>query len=386
MQGKFLHRQVDYAAALIGEYEYEEPFHLYLKKYFQQNKRHGSRDRKNISELCYGYFRLGNGVMVSGNVEDAILLGYYLFHEFDSGLLSKKPDWQKTVARSLEDKLKLVKSIFDPERIFPFPNKLTNQISLVEWSRSMLQQPRTFVRVRPGSEEKVIRELQATDIPFTKMGSNVLSFTPGKDLSRVISMDEDGVIQDFNSAKTLSILTDHDLKFQNMWDCCAGSGGKSILFHDLYPDAEITVSDTRKQILHNLKTRFRKAGIFKYKSAIRDLAHLHRSQEQYEIIIADVPCSGSGTWARTPEWLTRITEANLNHYPALQSKIVHHALPALMKNGYLLYITCSVYGVENEDTAARIIEKEGLYLLESRYLKGYDKGADTLYVALFQKR
>lgn len=385
MQGKFLHRQMDFAAALIREYSYEEPFHLYLKKYFSKNKRHGSRDRKNISELCYGYFRLGNGVISLKDVEAGLLLGYYLFHDDCSQVLSAKPDWQATVNLPLEEKLSLVRNQFDPDKIFPFSEKLSEQIPLHEWNLSMLQQPHTFIRIRPGKMDQVVHDLLEANIPFTSVESNVLSFPSGITLSDVINIDKDAVIQDFNSAKTLSLLAGHQAYAESVWDCCAGSGGKSILFHDLFPNARITVSDTRKQILNNLKIRFRNAGIRDYNLAKQDMSRPQPSKHQYDLIIADVPCSGSGTWARTPERLTGFGEADLKKYLLLQSQIMHHALPALEKNGYLLYITCSIYAAENEEMATRMQQDEGLHLLESRYLKGYDKHADTLYTALFQK-
>ena len=60
-KGNHFHRYLQYALPLIKGYKGNEPFHLYLKKYFSANKKHGSRDRKLITALCYGYFRLGEG-------------------------------------------------------------------------------------------------------------------------------------------------------------------------------------------------------------------------------------------------------------------------------------------------------------------------------------
>lgn len=103
------------------------------------------------------------------------------------------------------------------------------------------------------------------------------------------------------------------------------------------------------------------------------------------LIIADVPCSGSGTWARTPEQLTYFSEKRIAKYASLQKKIVKNAIVKLKAGGYFLYITCSVFKMENEENVDFIHEQLHLKLVESRYLKGYEIQADTLFAALFIK-
>jgi 16S rRNA (cytosine967-C5)-methyltransferase len=173
-----------------------------------------------------------------------------------------------------------------------------------------------------------------------------------------------------------------------VWDCCAASGGKSILAFDSLKNIRLTVSDTRKNILENLKKRFAKAGIKNYRSFVSDLSISFPQQsisEKHDLIIADVPCSGSGTWARTPEQLCFFTEEKIDDYAILQQKIVSNATRVLNENGYLLYITCSVFKKENEDNIDFIQENLNLQLIKSEYLQGDQMEADTLFAALFKK-
>ena len=72
---------------VLSAYKGLEPFHYYIKKYFALNKKHGSRDRKIISSLCYNYFRLGNGVAIELNFRQKILLSIFLCEKDPSNIL-----------------------------------------------------------------------------------------------------------------------------------------------------------------------------------------------------------------------------------------------------------------------------------------------------------
>ena len=106
----------------------------------------------------------------------------------------------------------------------------------------------------------------------------------------------------------------------------------------------------------------------------------------FDIIITDVPCSGSGTWSRTPEQLYYFNPAEIDRYSALQKKIVQHAIPRLKPGGFLLYCTCSVFKKENEEIVQYIQQQHALQLLKKELLTGYDQKADTLFGAVFQKQ
>ncbi len=171
----------------------------------------------------------------------------------------------------------------------------------------------------------------------------------------------------------------------NIWDCCAGSGGKSILAYDTIPNIELTVSDVRPSILLNLKKRFSSADIKKYTSLVADLTNssLITHHSSFDLIICDAPCSGSGTWSRRPEQLSYFKEEKINNYADIQKKIAVNASKALGQGGYFLYITCSVFKKENEEVINYLQEKTSLELISMKYFKGYEIKADTLFVALF---
>jgi 16S rRNA (cytosine967-C5)-methyltransferase len=170
----------------------------------------------------------------------------------------------------------------------------------------------------------------------------------------------------------------------SVWDCCAASGGKSIMAKDILGEIDLTVTDVRESMLVNLKKRFSSAGIKKYKSFIADLTVPVKglTDKKFDLILADVPCSGSGTWSRTPEQLYFFDEKKIEEYTALQKKIVSNLMPHLQPAGYLLYITCSVFSKENEEAIAFIKEKFHLEVIKMGILEGHDKKADTMFAAI----
>ncbi|MBK5285719.1 MAG: RsmB/NOP family class I SAM-dependent RNA methyltransferase, partial [Bacteroidia bacterium] len=174
---------------------------------------------------------------------------------------------------------------------------------------------------------------------------------------------------------------------ESWWDACSGSGGKSLLLYEKENSVKPTVSDTREKILFNLKERFKRAGIRNYKTQILNLeTESFPSDELFDGIIVDAPCTGSGTWARSPEWLSCFNPKSINEYSARQKLIVGNVLKNLKQNSPVIYITCSVFKMENEENVNYFTENFNLALEKSGYMKGYEKGADTLFVARMIKQ
>ncbi len=174
---------------------------------------------------------------------------------------------------------------------------------------------------------------------------------------------------------------------QFFWDACAASGGKSILAHDRYPEMELFVSDIRDTILRNLRSRFRTAGITKYHAFLVDLAKQPppASAAGADLVLVDAPCTGSGTWGRTPEDAWFFDPEKIRRYSEVQKSILSHIVPQLSPDASLVYCTCSVFKKENEEITAFIRDTLGLREQARENLKGYDMRADTLFAARFTR-
>jgi 16S rRNA (cytosine967-C5)-methyltransferase len=392
------HSYLQSSIKILNEYKGEEPFASFLKKYFGRNKKYGSKDRKQVGHLCYCYLRLGKALL-NISIEERILIGLFLCSDRHSEILEQlKSEWNKKIESPLREKLLIINSSLLIENVFPWKGELSKGIDYEKFCESFFIQPNLFIRVRPGHEKEVKAKLFEHGINFSEISSSCLSLPNASKIESIIDLDKEAVVQDLSSqqtgelAKNFKILQrsplgeNSNLKVK-VWDCCAGSGGKSIMLYDIDPGIELTVSDIRESILINLKKRFERAGVKNYKLSIADLTlpNLKSQISNFEFIICDAPCTGSGTWSRTPEQLYFFDEKKTGQFASLQKKIVSNIVPRLKEGGCLLYITCSVFKKENEDVVSFIKDNFGLQLIKMELFKGYDKKADTMFAALFKK-
>lgn len=385
---KYASQYLQSAVTIIESYNGDIPLATFLKNFFSANKKFGSKDRKYIAQLCFAYFRLGHAAKempVADAIKKQLLLS------------NQGSDWQALFDDSSIPEVSL-------DTVFPFSNELSNGIDKEAFITNHFIQPDVFLRIRPGREEKMMNALQQAGIGFHAMSTNTLAVSAGTKLDGVAQVNKDYVIQDYSSQQVGELLKKvkgerlkneaeivpsslHPSPSTSIWDCCAASGGKSILAKDIFGDVDLTVSDIRESILQNLQKRFKEAGIFNYKSIICDLSKKTDSGfqiENYDLVICDAPCSGSGTWARTPEQLYFFKKERIAAFQKLQQQIILHTMNTVKPSGFYLYITCSAFKKENEEQIAFIQANSALQLVEQQIINGYTAHADTMFAALFK--
>jgi 16S rRNA (cytosine967-C5)-methyltransferase len=380
------HSHLNTASKIIQTYDGSIPFASWLKQFFKAEKKFGSTDRKQIAHLCYCYYRLGQAFN-NLETEERLLTGVFLCSFSANKVLEElKSEWNEKIALSPQEKLDVLAAAHQKGSIFDFPGELSDEIDREGFALSFLLQPDLFLRIRPGREKPVIHQLQDAGI-FYQQQNNCLRLNNQTKVEEWLHIDRDVVIQDASSQKVLDPLgrqlpPDQQL---SVWDCCAASGGKSILMVDLFQNIQLTVSDVRESILTNLRKRFQRAGISHYNSFVADVSADNFSiRQDFDVVICDAPCSGSGTWARTPEQLYFFKKEKISYYAALQKRIATRAAKQVREGGYLVYITCSVFSKENEEVVEFLQGNTGLSLCSKEYIKGYDQKADTLFTALFK--
>jgi len=383
------HSHISSAQKITDAYKGEEPFVHFIRKYFAANKKYGSKDRKAIASLCYNYFRTATA-LIEKSKDDQFILPVFLCEQTPNELLAFfYPELNEKIGLSVKEKIALIQ--IDEQKLFPFHDQLSQELDQRSFSLSFLQQPKLFLRLRPSREQLVKDKLKDAGILFEETGTNSLSLKNATSLEEVISINRDAVIQDLSSQHVLDHLDENrpDLppgKKIPAWDCCAASGGKSILLNDkLNGKVQLTVSDIRKSILHNCEKRLQQARVDIYRSFVADLTQKNTEElpENFPIIICDAPCTGSGTWGRTPEQLFFFKEKTIDEYVRKQQKIAEEAMRHLQPGGLFFYITCSVFAKENEQVVEFLQLQKGIRLLEAKYYKGYLMQADTMFAAVF---
>ena len=319
------HSYLNSSKTIINSYKGDVPFAVFLKKYFNSNKKYGGKDRKQIAALCYHFYRLGKAIPQLP-IEEKIIVATFLCEQISSNFLQfHKPEWNEIITKPLAEKIEIAG--FTLADVFPWAEELSNGIDAELFRHSFFYQPDLFLRIRPGKKDIVTKKLQDAGIAFEMMNDDCIALRNSTKIDALLQIDKEVIVQDYNSQQVLNSIKNLKPGFAkpvSVWDCCAASGGKSILAYDILKgEIELTVSDIRESILSNLKTRFETAGVSNYKSFIADLSQQYSIlNQQYSIIICDAPCTGSGTWSRTPEQLYYLKRKTIDVYVAMQQKIV----------------------------------------------------------------
>lgn len=382
------HSYITSAHSIVDAYKKGSPLSHQLKLFFQTDKKYGSRDRKTIASICYHYFRTFYLLQSIESFEEKIIKATFLCESEENELLKAlSPELNEFIGFDVKDKVEYLN--LETTSLFNFDRELTSFIDAEKFAASFFSQPDVFIRIRPGKNNKVVDALKNATILFNSIGENTIAIDNGTSVENCIQLNKDAVIQDLNSQHVLDFFAkerDKD-KLENVWDCCAASGGKSILLYDLCNGkVKLTVSDIRENILTNLQLRCKEAGINLQKKFVQDLSEKSGLllDEKFSVILCDVPCSGSGTWSRTPEQYFSFEENQIESFVKKQKNIVINTISHLAKDGWFIYITCSVFKAENEDMVDFIQENFSCQLLEMKYLKGYENKADTMFVAYFK--
>ena len=159
-------------------------------------------------------------------------------------------------------------------------------------------------------------------------------------------------------------------------DYCAGGGGKSLALAAL--GAQVTAHDIDPGRLRDLPRRARRAGAA--------ITLTDAPTGTFDLVLTDVPCSGSGSWRRSPDAKWRLTSARLGQLIAIQAEIVQDTLPYLRPGGRLAYVTCSLLASENERQVAGFLARTpALALTFQRHFTPCD-GGDGFFLAVMEMR
>ncbi len=164
-------------------------------------------------------------------------------------------------------------------------------------------------------------------------------------------------------------------------DYCAGGGGKALAIMDC-ANVEVVAHDIDAKRTRDIAPRAVRAGV---EIDIADTETLD-AMGDFDVVFCDAPCSGAGTWRRSPEAKWAINQGKLSDFNRLQIEVIENAARFVASGGVLTYATCSVFTVENAAVIEAFLNSQGgKFVLETDNLRLPDGNGDGFYYAHLRK-
>lgn len=229
--------------------------------------------------------------------------------------------------------------------------------------------PPTAIRLRAPSAEDELKQEGVTLNPAQLLSSARVVITGDVTQTQAFRQGH-VVIQDQASQLVASLVAPSGRKERDkgaatapfpsrvrILDCCAAPGGKTLAMADRNPDASITAVELHPHRARLLKKLLRAAKVpGDIQVVVADAQRLPTSLP-FDCVLADVPCSGTGTLARHPEIKWRLQPRDLQDLQARQSAILQSAMARVASGGRVVYSTCSLEREENEDVVAQALSQ-----------------------------
>ena len=226
--------------------------------------------------------------------------------------------------------------------------------------------PQTAIRLRTATAESELNQEGITLAPGGLLSSarRVLA----GELTKAKAFRAGHVVIQDEASQLVAALVGNALleKGSKILDCCAAPGGKTLAIADHNPRATITAVELhphRARLLQRLLPT-RDPNAARIQVVIADAQHLPTTRT-FDRVLADVPCSGTGTLARNPEIKWQLVAGDLAELHDRQCAILRSALAQAAPGGRVVYSTCSLEKEENEDVVEQILaENNGFRILD----------------------
>ena len=171
-------------------------------------------------------------------------------------------------------------------------------------------------------------------------------------------------------------------------DVCAAPGGKSLNAALIAADGMVESRDLTREKVALIEDNIHRLGITNIKTKVWDATLLDDSAvEKYDVLIADLPCSGLGIIGRKPDIRYNTSQEAVNSLSMLQRQILSTIASYVKPGGVMIYSTCTVSKAENEDNVAWFTENFPFSLMgETLQIKPGDLGNDGFFIARMKKQ
>ena len=327
-----------------------------LAEWYRRRRYLGSRDRRLLSAIAFSSLRW------RGWTTDPAI-AYYLDaeqrHEAVDRLLADPGRVEPAGEMAFDEKAEALARWTDraetPTARDLFPAWLPDDLRLPAFQI----RPPTWIRVRHFFRERVdsrIRALEIDPIQHPRL-PHALAF---RDHARLTKLRQQVMglveIQSLVSQAVGHVCAPQP--GQKWWDACCGGGGKSLHLNDLMAyKGDILATDTRGEALEQFRRREGHANIAHIVMQRLDSAVENLADQEFDGILLDAPCTGIGTWARSPDarWRLRARHVRSNH--DTQLRLLDNVAHSLPPGKTLVYAVCTLTEEETTGTVEAFLAK-----------------------------
>ena len=174
-------------------------------------------------------------------------------------------------------------------------------------------------------------------------------------------------------------------------DLCAAPGGKSLFAAELASaKGSVYALDISEKRIERLKENIRKGDYKNIKTGVFDATRYNDEfSQKYDVVLADVPCSGLGVTGRKPEIKYRVNRDEINTLAGIQKKILNNACGYVKPGGKLVYSTCTLSFAENEGQIRDFISADNRWTVtkEKLFVPGKEQyNSDGFYICVMHQK
>ena len=357
----------------------KKPADILLDRYFKERRYIGAKDRRFIADTVWKIIRnrLKYTEALGGEISPRTAVAL-AFAEDDPDLLFDGEEYAPQPLNK-DEKKRLERAL----KFTDFSEAARNECP--EWLRLKINNPRLEAALNTTAPADVRANLTDRDHARERLRKEGLFFAPtpfspiGLRSEDRINLNncmtyQDGEIEVMDEGSQLISLLCRVKPHHKTIDYCAGAGGKALAIASLlHNDGLIWAHDINKERLARIKKRAERLDI----TAIKTIDTV--TDKDYARFIIDAPCSGSGTWRRSPDAKFRLTPERLAEICRTQAELLEFGARHTAENGRLIYITCSVLPEENEAQITAFLAAHP----EFSPLDHKDLWQDTLQMPLF---
>lgn len=317
-----------------------------INAYVRERKYIGSKDRRFITETVWKIIRNRRKLVfdAGSNEPRRVLLTYLQDEDFDLlcggeyGLAPLSKEEKEWLKRRNEE-------VYPAAVEAECPDWLFDKVKDIHLLKALNEPASADLRLNKGSRARVIEQLQGEGLYFVPTPYSPIGIRSAErvNLNNCVAYRE-GVIEVQDEASQLAAILADVRPEHKIIDYCCGAGGKSLTMAFLMNrQGKIQIHDINRSRLEAVKER-----------AVRlDVKNLEIIDEvgdrDYDRFVVDAPCSGTGTWRRSPDAKYRLTPETLKELNKTQAELLEKAFNHIRRGGRVVYITCSILRDENED-------------------------------------